>query len=75
MHLPSFQAIHKPHQELFDHIEAALALAAGNWASDPKLQESLIDQYQAAEGAASDLLKLLSTLIDEKNAETRAFSV
>lgn len=75
MHLPSFQAIQKPHQELFDHIEAALALAAGNWASDSRLQEALINQYQAAEVAASDLLKLLTKMIDEKNAETRAFSV
>lgn len=74
LHLPSFSAIDKPHKALHQYIEQAMALASDNWATDYGVQKALISHYQDAENAADELLSLLTRMIEEKNAETHAFS-
>ncbi len=70
VHLPSFAAINKPHMALHKAVEDALLLAAGQWDKDVEQQQALIKCYQVVEEVSTELVDLLSRLIEDKNAET-----
>jgi methyl-accepting chemotaxis protein len=65
-HLPSYKEIEAPHELVHNTVYKVLAILALDWKSDQLLSDKLLKIYREAEDASSDLIKMVSKLVIEK---------
>ena len=65
-HLPSYSQIDTPHSAVHLYVVVMINMLSGDWKNNIEIQEQLLLNMQCAENASSQLLELLSKLVDEK---------
>jgi methyl-accepting chemotaxis protein len=65
-HLPSFQRIHEPHEEVHRHAHAILDMLGQNWQSDRAARKRIIEEFMEMEKSTEEVIGLVETLHEEK---------
>ena len=65
-HLPSYKEIEAPHELVHNTVYKVLAILALDWKTDSVLSDQLLKIYREAEDASSELIKMVSKLVLEK---------
>jgi len=65
-HLPSYNKIDTPHSAVHLYVVVMINMLQGDWRNSIELQDQLLLNMTSAESASSQLLGLLSKLVDEK---------
>jgi methyl-accepting chemotaxis protein len=65
-HLPAYQEIAAPHNQVHSNVHSAIHSAAGDWHHDTRLQHEILDCMHKAEESSQQLIALLDRLVHEK---------
>ena len=65
-HLPSYERIEVPHQQVHEHVHEVLALAQGDWHANAGMRGLILQKFEQVEAASSQLIKMISELLAEK---------
>jgi hypothetical protein len=65
-HLPSFEALSKPHHDVHTHIHSVLKLLQTNWQENESVQHKIVEYFTLAEAASNQLIDLVDAMSDEK---------
>ncbi|HEX5392390.1 MAG TPA: methyl-accepting chemotaxis protein [Rhodocyclaceae bacterium] len=62
-----FKQVSPPHQAVHDHMQHALARCAEGWESNRNLQERIYADFDTAEQASEQLMRLLDDMVRERH--------
>jgi methyl-accepting chemotaxis protein len=65
-HLPSFEALSKPHHDVHTNIHSVLKLLQTNWQENESVQHKIVEYFTLAEAASNQLIDLVDAMSDEK---------
>jgi hypothetical protein len=65
-HLPSYQRVDAPHQQVHLTVHQVLQLVQENWQSDVAVRERIMHGFELVEAASTQLIKVMVELVDEK---------
>ncbi|MDD2700202.1 MAG: methyl-accepting chemotaxis protein [Sideroxydans sp.] len=64
---PSYAKLDQPHSQVHAAVHQALKLAQQDWVADAEVREGLIRQLEAAEDASTQVVRLVTDMIQEKH--------